>query len=76
MQYGSSISQENLSILWTFLHSSAAVYDTTFWKWVPNLQAKLGELKLSHFPRLFFSLRVSLPIHGQKSPEHDQLQDR
>ncbi|XP_022322338.2 prolyl 4-hydroxylase subunit alpha-1-like [Crassostrea virginica] len=37
---------------------NAAVYDTTYWKWVPNLQAKLGELKLSRFPRLFFSLRT------------------
>ncbi|XP_011430792.4 prolyl 4-hydroxylase subunit alpha-1 [Magallana gigas] len=50
---------------------NAAVYDTTNWKWIPNLQAKLSEPKLSHFTRLFFSLRTfNIGTEGQlRNPE-------
>ncbi|XP_056012906.1 prolyl 4-hydroxylase subunit alpha-1-like [Ostrea edulis] len=45
---------------------NAAVYDTTYWKWIPNLQAKFSELKLSHFPRVFFSYRTfNIGTEGQ-----------
>ncbi|XP_062614027.1 prolyl 4-hydroxylase subunit alpha-2-like [Saccostrea cucullata] len=37
---------------------NAAVYDTTYWKWIPNLQTKFSKLKLSHFPPVLFSYRT------------------